>query len=164
MTDAEILMTDEFRAYARHRARTYLVHVKSTYLTVATIRSELASIDRELDGVDGIDYTRDRVTGSASDDGMVALLERRDSLKAELEAELMDCLQLQADAHRALRNVSEPGRSALTLHYLEGMTWTDTAARLGYSVAHVKGDVATQGLVELFPHIPRLRMPDAWAD
>lgn len=164
MTDDEILATDEFREYAKRRARAFLIHVKSTYLTVATIRSELAEIDAAFDGVRGIDYSAQSVSGTPSGDGVARLVERKESLKAEYEAELMECLQLQADAHRALRGVSEPSRSALTLHYLEGLTWTDVGERTGYSVDHVRGYLADRGLAELFPHIPREHIPEAFWD
>lgn len=164
MTEAEVLMTEEFRDYARRRARAFLVHVKSTYLTVATIRSELAEIDASFDGVRGVDYTRDSVASSHADEGLMRLIERRESLKSEYEAELLENLQLQADAHRALRNVAEPARSALTLHYLEGKTWTDVGEEMGYSLDHVKGRIAADGLVELFRHIPREHIPDAYWD
>lgn len=159
-----VLMTDEFREYARRRARAFLIHVKSTYLTVATIRSELAEIDAAFDGLKGIDYSREAVSMTPDGDGVARLVERKESLKAEYEAELMANLQLQADAHRALANVAEPGRSALTLHYLEGKTWTDVGEALGYSADHVKGYVADRALVELFAHIPRETMPEAYWD
>lgn len=147
-----MLMDDEFRDYARRRARAFLVRVSSTRFTVATIRAELEELDATYDGVRAVGFG-DKVRATPEGDGMLRLVERKDSLRAEYEAELEANLELQAEAHRALRHVSEPARSALTLHYLHGRTWTDIGESLNYSTDYCRGDLAEAGLLELYPHI-----------
>lgn len=155
-------MDDEFREFARRRSRAFLVRVKSTYYTVATIRAEIAELDATYDGVRAIDYSRDSVSTSPSPDGIPRLVERKQSLKEEYERELDANLQMQADAHRALRHVAEPARSVLTLHYLHGKTWTDVGEALNYSPDYCRGDLTEAGLLELYPHIPHEQLPVAY--
>lgn len=154
MADLAPSLTDEFTDYMLMWSKRYLQRVRANIHTIAQLRSEIAELDEMVDGVRGVDYSADHVSGTASDDGLVNAIARRDSLKAEYRAELDACLTLKADAHRALSNVRQPWRSVLTYRYVEGMSWVDVAEAAGYSEDHCKRDLHDNGLVELFPHIP----------
>lgn len=161
MVGIEPGLTDEFADYMRMWSKRYLQRVRATIHTIAQLRSEIAELDEMVDGVKAVDYSADRVTQSASGDGMVNAIARRDSLRAEYEAELASCLNLKADAHRALANVRQPWRSVLTYRYVEGMAWADVAANVGYSEAHCKADMHDNGLLELYQFVPHDEIPEA---
>ena len=144
----------DYIEYMRMWAKRYLGRVRSTVLTVAMLRSEIDELAEMLDGIGAVRYDRLNAKVPADDEGLLRRIERFDSLKAEIQDELDQNLQWQADAHRALSNVRQPWRAVLTYRYLGGMTWADVAERTGYSVAHCKGDLHDNGLVELFPYIP----------
>ena len=152
MTESE--MQDEFFAYQRMWAKRYLQRVRGCVHTVAMIRSEIAELERSLDGVGAVRYDREHVSGTSDDDGLLRRIERMESLRAEFQEELDRNLQAQADAHKALSNVRQPWRAVLTYRYLEGLPWADVAERVGYSEDHVRKDMHDNGLVELFPFVP----------
>ena len=150
----DIEVTDEYFDYMCFWSREYLKRVRSCVHTIAMIRSEIACLEDQLDGLRGIDYSNVRGTGVATDDAMVERIARIDELKAEFKDELDRNLQAQADAHRALSNVRQPWRAVLTYRYLECMKWSEVADLTGYSVHHCKHDLHENGLVELFPYVP----------
>ncbi len=140
--------------YMRSWSKRYLGRVRATIHTVKMLRSEIAELESMFDGVGAVRYDRDNVRSTPDDDGMVRLIERKDSLIAEYRSELDANLQVQADAHRALRGVRQPWRAVLTYRYIEGLPWAEVAERVDYSEVHCKTDLHDNGLVELFAHIP----------
>lgn len=154
-------LTDEFADYMRGWSKRYLQRVRSSIHTVAQLESEMAELDEMMDGIRGVDYSREKVSAPANDDGMVNAISRMESLKAEYRDELDAHLQVKADAHAALRNVRQPWRSVLTYRYLHGMPWADVAASVGYSEVHCKGELHSNGLLELYAFIPHDELPDA---
>lgn len=161
MVDIEPSLTEEFADYMRSWSRRYLQRVRSTIHTIAQLESEISELESMMDGVRGIDYSRDKVNSAANDDGMVNAIARMESLKAEYKDELDAHLQVKADAHAALRNVRQPWRSVLTYRYLEGMPWADVADRAGYSEVHCRTDLHDNGLLELYAFIPHDELPEA---
>ena len=157
MTETE--MRDEFFDYQRMWSKRYLQRVRSCVHTIAMIRSEIAEIDINKDGLKAVRYDVDNVGGTPDDDAMARRVERMDSLKAEFQEELDRNLQAQADAHRALSKVRQPWRSLLTYRYLQGMTWADVTAALkasgnSYAEEYVRKEMHDNALIELFPFIP----------
>ena len=161
MVDLEPKLTEEFADYMRGWSKRYLQRVRSTIHAIAQLASEIDELGQMMDGVKGVDYSRDRVSAPASDDGMVNAIARMDSLRAEYRDELDAHLQVKADAHAALRKVRQPWRSVLTYRYLEGMAWADVADRAGYSEVHCKSDLHDNGLLELYQYIPHSELPEA---
>lgn len=161
MDELQPILTEEFSSYMRGWSKRYLQRVRATIHTIAQLESEIAELDAMMDGVNGVDYSRDKVSGTAGDDAMANAIARRDSLRAELDEELGACLQAKADAHAALRNVRQPWRSVLVYRYVEGMAWADVAAHAGYSEAHCKGDLHDNGLLELYQFVPHDELPEA---
>ena len=146
--------TEDYIAYMRMWSRRYMQRVRASVHTVAMLRSELEELADMAEGVRGIDYSADRVSASASDDGMVNAVARMDALRAEMSEELSACIQAVASAHSALANVRQPQRAVLTCRYIEGRPWADVADAVGYSVDYCKAELHDQGLVDLFPYIP----------
>ena len=159
----DIEVTDEYFDYMCFWSREYLKRVRSCVHTIAMVRSEIACLEDQLDGLRGIDYSNARGAGVAADDAMVERIARIDELRAEFKAELDINLQAQADAHRSLSHVRQPWRAVLTYRYLEGLPWVDVAGKVGYSVDHCKRDLHDNGLIELYPYIPHEydELPDA---
>ena len=152
--DLKAILDDEYVDYMRMWSKRYLQRVRAVVHTVAMIRSEMDELAGMLDGLGAVRYDREPVRGHADDEGLLRRIERFDSLRAELSDELDVNLQVQADAHRALRHVRQPWRAVLTYRYLEGRSWADVAERSGYSEVHCRTELHDNGLVELFPHIP----------
>lgn len=164
--DLEPILTDEFADYMRSRSKRYLQRVRATIHTIAMIRSEIAELESMMDGVKAVDYSRDKVSAPATDDGMVNAIARMESLKAEYADELDAHLQVKADAHAALKNVRQPWRAVLTYRYLEGLPWADVTAKLkadgqAYAEDYVRKELHDNGLLELYAHIPHDELPDA---
>ena len=157
----ETMLTDEFAAYMRMVSKRYLQRVRSTIHTVAMLESELAELDGMMDGLKAVDYSRDRVSAPATDDGMVNAIARMESLRAEYRDELDGHLQVKAGAHAALAHVRQPWRAVLTYRYLQGLAWADVAERAGYSEAYCKGELHDNGLLELYPYVPHDELPEA---
>ena len=165
--DLEPILTDEFADYMRGWSKRYLQRVRSTIHTIAQLESEIAELDGMMDGLKGIDYSRDKVSATANDDAMVNAISRMDSLRAEYRDELTAHLQVKADAHAALRNVRQPWRAVLTYRYLEGMPWADVTESINelpgvhYAEVYVRKELHDNGLLELYAHIPHDELPDA---
>ena len=162
----ETMLTDEFAEYMRMVSKRYLQRVRSTIHTVAMLESELAELDGMMDGLKAVDYSRDRVSAPATDDGMVNAIARMESLRAEYRDELDGHLQVKAGAHAALAHVRQPWRAVLTYRYLQGLAWADVTARLAeqgerYAEVYVRKELHDNGLLELYPHIPHDELPDA---
>lgn len=157
----ETMLTDEFAEYMRMVSKRYLQRVRSTIHTVAMLESELAELDGMMDGLKAVDYSRDRVSAPATDDGMVNAIARMESLRAEYRDELDGHLQVKAGAHAALAHVRQPWRAVLTYRYLQGLAWADVAERAGYSEAYCKGELHDNGLLELYPYVPHDELPEA---
>ena len=150
----ETMLTEEYMSYMRMWSKRYLQHVRGCVHTVAMIRSEIAELERSLDGVGAVAYDREHVSGTADDEGLLKLVERRESLLSELRDELGRNLQAQADAHCALANVRQPWRAVLTYRYMQGMAWADVAENVGYSEVYGRTEMHDNGLIELFPFVP----------
>lgn len=168
MVDLEPQLTDEFAEYMRSWSRRYLQRVRATIHTVAQLRSEIAELEAMMDGVKGVDYTRDKVSASATDDAMVNAIARMESLRAEYRDELERYLQVQADAHSALRNVRQPWRAVLTYRYVEGLSWASVTEQLAkpgekknYAEDYVRKELHDNGLLELYQFIPHDELPEA---
>ena len=157
--ELETLLTDEYVDYMRMWSKRYLQRVRSCVHTIAMVRAEMDELERSLDGVGAVRYDRESVGGTPDDEGLLRLVERRESLLSEYRDELERNLQAQADAHAALAHVRQPWRAVLTYRYLRGMTWANVVAAMAadgqcYSEDHVRKDMHDNGLVELFPHVP----------
>lgn len=148
------ILDDEYVDYMRMWSKRYLQRVRSCVHTIAMIRSEIAEIESMADGIGAVRYDRDKVTQTPDDEGLLRRIERMELLKSELDGELDQNLQWQADAHRALRNVRQPWRAVLTYRYLEGKPWADVAYAVGYSEVHCRTELHDNGLVELYPYVP----------
>lgn len=160
-------LTDEFAAYMRMRAKRYLQRVRSTIHTIAQLESEIAELESMMDGVKAVDYSRDKVSAPANDDGMVNAIARMDSLRAEYRSELDEHLQVKADAHRALKSVRQPWRAVLTYRYLHGMAWADVTAALrgdgqAYAEDYVRKEMHDNGLLEFY--VEYMREHDEFPD
>ena len=91
MTETE--MRDEFFDYQRMWSKRYLQRVRSCVHTIAMIRSEIAEIDINKDGLKAVRYDVDNVGGTPDDDAMARRVERMNSLKAEFQEELQQTQQ-----------------------------------------------------------------------
>ena len=166
--DGRSQMTEELEAkldagyvdYMRAWSKRYLGRVRATIHTIEMIRSEIAEMERSLDGVGAVRYDREAVRSAPDDEGLLRRIERMESLRAEFADELDANLQAQADAHRALANVRQPWRALLTYRYLQGKTWADVADALNalpgvhYSEDYIRKEMHDNALVELFPFVP----------
>ena len=157
MTDN--MQNDEWGRYRKRTARLFLIDAHNAKLTAATIEDEIAELFESADGVKAVDYRREKLSGTADDEGLLRQIERIESLVNEYRAERESCLQLNADAHSALRKVREPGRSLLTLRYMCDKRWCDVTKALAdaghvYAEVYVRKELHDTALIELFPFIP----------
>ena len=157
MTETE--QNDEWARFRKARARLFLIDAHNAKLTAKTIETEISEVTEDIDGLKAVDYSRDKVAATATDDGIVNLIVRKESLIGEYQAERERHMQLNADAHSALSKISEPGRSILTLKYMCDKRWCEVVDELEesgqvYSEDYVRKELHDAALLELFPHIP----------
>lgn len=153
---------DEWESYKARWSKRYLSDVRSMNHSIAMVKSEIAELAEMLDGVNGIDYSKDN-RGGGDDEGLIRRIERLDSLQAEYLAELDGYLTAQARAHRALDNIGQPFRALLTYRYIEGRAWADVADAVGYAEQYCKSMLHPRALIDLYPFIPH-EFDDADAD
>lgn len=144
----------EYIDYMRRWSKRYLGRVRATVHTVAMLESEIAELEAAMEGLRGIDYSRDGSASADAEEAMIERIERLGSLRAEYAAELDGNLDAQTLAHRALAHVGQPMRAVLTYRYLEGMAWADVAKAVNHAEGYCKQELHDKGLLDLYPFIP----------
>lgn len=113
-------------------AEAYLNHVRSLAVKIKSLQSEIDSQRALLE--DGAVSYAEKVSKSGNpksfEEGVVELQE----LIEEFVTELAGYVDEQRTAHRAIRKLGKPEHiAALTGYYVQGKTWREVCAKLGYS-------------------------------
>ena len=147
-------MDEEYRRYLIEQSKRYMMNVRSLNHSIRMLRSEIEELESLATGLKGVDYTRDVVKVSPSNDAIPNAVIKLDSLKSEYVEELDGYLGEQARAHEALSHIEPLLAELLTLRYLEGKPWAEVAERMLYDEDHVRKYLHETALVALHPYIP----------
>lgn len=84
----------------------------------------------EMDGLKGIDYSRDNVQAAPSDDALMLMVARLDEIRASLDSVRLDALRREAEMEAAIDALPEPMWCAvLRGHYINGERWESLCAQ-----------------------------------
>ena len=127
-------MNDEYRNYRIEQAHAYLERIRNMGDDCAALQEEVDDARERASGVTGIDYARDRVSTSASDDGMVNAIESiRHAIReyAVKLSELLDERKRASDAMDKMDDYTEA--KALRLRYICGWKWGRVCTEMDYT-------------------------------
>ena len=127
-------MTEEYDRYRYEQARAWLEHVRRLGIEADRIQGLVEAERASLDGVRGIDYTRERVSGTPMPPDIADLVDSLFEHIREYTASLSAYTDERMKAARALDGLEDAReRQVLTGYYLMGRTWDEVRANLGYS-------------------------------
>lgn len=127
-------MSEEYDKYRYEKAKAWLEHVRELGIEVQRINGMVESERALLDGVRGIDYTREYVGGSRDLPDVANIVDRLFDHIREYTASLAAYIDERTRAAQALEGLEDPiERRAITEHYLMGRTWEQVRTGLGFS-------------------------------
>ena len=127
-------MDDEYFNYRAAQAHNYLERIRKMGEDCAALQAEVDDARDRASGLTGIDYARDRVSTSATDDGMVNAVESiRRAIRdyAVKLSELLDERKRASDAMNQMDDYTEA--RALRLRYICCMDWESVCVQMHYS-------------------------------
>ena len=147
-------MSEEIERYRYMQAREWLEHVRHLGIEADRIQGLVEAERASLDGVRGIDYTIEHVSGTRDLPDVANLV---DSLFAHIQEYMASLAAYTDERHRAARALdalADPNeRQALTRHYLMGETWREVAENMGYSKQRILA-IRKQGVVHAYDVMP----------
>lgn len=152
-------MSDELRnvegdTWRIEQARAYMEHVRGLRLRIDALQIQIDDARANL--LPGaVRYDKQGGVATSADDSLVDGISNVDELIAkyvEKMAEYVGALDAATDAIHSLH--SGVYVKMLTLYYLDGRTWEDTATEINYSDSHMFRlcDCALLELYEVMPH------------
>ena len=85
-----------------------------------TIRAKQA----EVDGIRGIDYTREGQNGPAHDDALMLIVDQLDAIRSSLDAVRLDAIRREREIEEAIDALPDPMQCAILRgHYINGIRW-----------------------------------------
>jgi len=128
------------------------------------LQSTIDATKAEYDGVRGIDYSRDNVQTTATDDGTMLLVIHLADVLEDLERVHADAVRRENEMEAAIDALPDPMHSAiLRAHYINGKRWEDVCAtdatRTTYRTMMRWRKAALESLYDLDLMPPTERLP-----
>ena len=152
-------MTREHDDYLADQSRRYLEHVRRLVARKDVWALTIEQDEALLDGLRGIDYTREKVDGGGYVDRTADILDRLEANRAQHRANMAELVDVVEDAQRRIGRLSPTHARLLILRYVSDMPWRDVAERMLYSEAYCKQELHTAALVEMHG-----QLPNGWRD
>lgn len=144
-------MSDEFKVYA---AEQYALHIRSMRHRVNAAQLDIDDMRESVCGVSGVQYTdmpgSPNTYGDAIPDGVAKLLEMID----DYVTQLVEWMDERYEACRCFAKLDSKSYELLTYYYANGMTWEQTAERMGYTSEHVQRNLKPVALSMLYGVMP----------
>lgn len=156
-------MTTE-QGWKMSEAESYLRRVRGAQHRIRTLTASISDIYCEIEGIKAIDYSSIRVTGGGSPDAMAALISEKDQRMRECQEKAHDLECEVRRAQLALSRMADQSYAALLeCHYINGLSWIETARDLGYSVSHAHRlkEPALVAFHEVMPVRDKVELPSA---
>lgn len=135
MTKAEKFNKTELFA----RVKEYLTMYKFYRKAIERAKEELAHIEQNIDGLNGTDYSTDRVSGTPQGDGLTSLI----SNKMKLEHKIQRLSNICDNIDKIYEILDEPKKTIIRMKYMETRpdnkkSWIAIAYETNYSERHCK--------------------------
>lgn len=127
-------VTEEYDRYRYEKAREWLDYIRQLGIEVDNAQGMVESERAMLDGVRGIDYTREHVSGTHPTTDLADLVDRLFEHIRDYTASLAAYTDERRKAFEIIDKLPDPKeRYVLSQYYLLGKTWNDVRAGLDYS-------------------------------
>lgn len=152
-----IVDNSEIKAYKAEVASLWLDDVRRLKREADLAYDMMLDERTMLDGLRGIDYSREP-TGSGGGDPMLDAIGRLQSSIGRYSEIMSEYLDERAVAAEIIEKVSMPGRAVLAYYYLAGKPYSWIEARMAYSHGGIM-KIRRAALVEIFDLMPHDRRP-----
>lgn len=143
----------EWQRYEREQASAYLKRVRDARRHIAAINAEVDEVRNLASGLKGIDYSRDVVSTSPTDDAMPNAVSKLLDLIAEC-VELVDSyVRMLYECDRALKEMGGLHERILRYRYLNNMAWEEMTKAFGYSEPWLY-ELHKKALSDFYEHMP----------
>lgn len=144
----------ELEQYHYDQAREWLEHVRRLKVACDRAQAMVEVMERIADSVGAIDYSREKVSGSPSVQGIEDAVMRLEEMRREFAANRAAYGAEAVDAANRLGGMEDPAESlALLLHYCDGMEWAEVARRMCYSEARIY-EIRKAGVLHAYEVMP----------
>lgn len=147
-------MTPEYREARIAAARSYLEGVRDLAVKHRANDLYIKSLYEDAQGIAGVDYSRDIVSGTPSNDRMPASVANLIEMKREAEADAAEYFERKRDARDRLNAMDGTYGRLLLLYYVTALPWVRVADALNYSEDWCK-HMAPDALCEFHDWLPR---------
>lgn len=151
----------EFESWKAMEAAEYLNRVRRSCIDIKRLQDEVETQRSLL--MPGTDYGM-KVQSSTHHDRMEQSAIRIMEMEEQYTSELFEWIDLQREAHEAIRKMADSRhRAVLTLYYLDGHSWETVGDRIGYEWNYCR-ELRTQALPlfwEVMPKDAKTMLPRA---
>lgn len=154
-------MSDEFKIYA---AEQYALHIRSMRHRINAAQMDIDDMRESVCGVSGVAYSdmpgNPNAYGDAIPDGIAKL----HAMIADYVTQLVEWMDERYEAKQCFSKLDNKSYELLTYYYAMGLTWEQTADRMGYTAVHVQQNlkpVAMRMLYDAMPEQWRRNFPKA---
>ncbi len=149
-------MADEYAEWKAEQARKYLRRVRRAGIECARLEAKIADEYAKAEGVSGIDYSSDKVAGSANPDAIPNAVARITDLIREYAADLAGYEDERHQAYDTLMQMPKRNeRDALAFHYVLGYDWPKVRERMGYTKDGMDS-LVKRALANYWDYMPRM--------
>lgn len=131
-------MDKDKQRWHAHQAALYLDHVKGMGAMIKALSWSIEELEAKAEGVGAMDYSKDQVQTSPTDEAMpnnVDKLIQQKQIRERKKELYEDELAAVTRAFERMPNITYA--AMLEMHYVGGASWMDIADELGYSKAGV---------------------------
>ncbi len=153
----------EYQRYEREQASAYLKRVRDAKRHIAALTAEVDEVRSLASGLKGIDYSRDAVQTSATDDAMPNAVAKLLDLIAERVALIDEYAGMMSECGQALANLNGTYADILRYRYMCDHPWERIAVETHYSEAYLYElhGLALSAFYPLMPTHERDPLPSA---
>lgn len=143
----------EWARTKREYARAYFVHIRGLKLRSRSLADQVDELRDSADGLGAMDYSRVRVSASASPDAVPNAVAAIQAAVADYASTLAEWAAECGRAADVLDGIDPAQAHAITRHYLQGWSREETAAEMCYSDRNV-GYILEAGLEAAYDRLP----------
>jgi hypothetical protein len=143
----------EWQRYEREQASAYLKRVRDARRHIAAINAEVDEVRNLASGLKGIDYSRDVVTTSPTDDAMPNAVSKLLDLIAERVALVDSYVRMMDECDRALKEMGGLHERILRYRYINDAAWADVEKAIGYSGQWLH-ELHKRALADFYDYMP----------
>ena len=143
----------DWQRYQREQASSYLKRVRAAKRHIVALNAEVDELRNLASGLTGIDYSRDVIQVSPTDDAMPNAVARLLDVISERVELVRDYAGMMEECGAALRDLNGTYADVLRYRYLCDYSWERIAAQANYSEAYLY-ELHNQALSAFWDHMP----------